>query len=98
MTQPILGVPAPRRPDGLPNVLLAGLTPEQAAAVRHGRGPLLGAGRSWHRQTRTLIHRVAYLVAVGHALLGERRARGVRAAPLRQAAFRAVILVVIHPV
>ena len=48
MTHPIVGVPPPQSAVG---GLLAGLTPEQAAAVTHGSGPLLllagpGAGKT----------------------------------------------------
>jgi len=68
MTHPVQGVSPPRPPERGPNVLLAGLTPEQAAAVRHGRGPLLVLAGPGTGKTRTLIHRVAYLLASGHAL------------------------------
>ena len=68
MTHPVRGVSPPRPPERGPNVLLAGLTPEQAAAVRHGRGPLLVLAGPGTGKTRTLIHRVAYLLASGHAL------------------------------
>ena len=40
MTHPAAGVPHPHPPDRA-DAVTAGLTPEQAAAVRHGRGPLL---------------------------------------------------------
>jgi DNA helicase-2/ATP-dependent DNA helicase PcrA len=51
--------------------LLEGLTPEQAAAVTHGEGPLViyagpGAGK-----TRTLIARVAHLLQSGQAAPNE---------------------------
>lgn len=68
MTHPARGVPPPRPPDGALQALLAGLTPEQAAAVRHGRGPLLVLAGPGTGKTRTLIHRVAYLLAAGDAL------------------------------
>jgi DNA helicase-2/ATP-dependent DNA helicase PcrA len=68
MTHLDRGVPPPRATDGAPDLLLAGLTPEQAAAVRHGRGPLLIVAGPGTGKTRTLIHRVAYLLAAGLAL------------------------------
>ena len=49
------------------DALTAGLTPEQAAAVRHGRGPLLLVAGPGTGKTRTLTHRVAYLLASGRA-------------------------------
>ena len=64
MTHPAAGVPHPRPPD---DALTAGLTPEQAAAVRHGRGPLLLVAGPGAGKTRTLTHRVAYLLASGRA-------------------------------
>src|SRR4051794_41825936 len=64
MTHPAAGVPHPRPPD---DPLTAGLTPEQAAAVRHGRGPLLLVAGPGTGKTRTLTHRVAYLLASGRA-------------------------------
>src|SRR3954452_12556346 len=64
MTHPAAGVPHPRPPD---DALTAGLTPEQAAAVRHGRGPLLLVAGPGTGKTRTLTHRVAYLLASGRA-------------------------------
>src|SRR5215210_2829985 len=62
MTHPAAGVAHPRPPD---DPLIAGLTPEQAAAVRHGRGPLLLVAGPGTGKTRTLTHRVAYLLASG---------------------------------
>ena len=64
MTHPAAGVPHPR---STPDPLSAGLTPEQAAAVRHGRGPLLLVAGPGIGKTRTLTHRVAYLLATGRA-------------------------------
>src|SRR4051794_38126065 len=64
MTHPAAGAPDPRPPD---DALTAGLTPEQAAAVRHGRGPLLLLAGPGTGKTRTLTHRVAYLLASGRA-------------------------------
>jgi DNA helicase-2/ATP-dependent DNA helicase PcrA len=64
MTHPAAGVPHPRPPD---HALTAGLTPEQAAAVRHGCGPLLLVAGPGTGKTRTLTHRVAFLLASGRA-------------------------------
>src|SRR3954470_3199312 len=64
MTHPAAGVPHPRPPD---DPLIAGLTPEQAAAVRHGRGPLLIVAGPGTGKTRTLTHRIAHLLASGRA-------------------------------
>src|SRR5215210_4608695 len=64
MTHPAAGVPHPHPPD---DTLTAGLTPEQAAAVRHGPGPLLLIAGPGTGKTRTLTHRVAYLLATGQA-------------------------------
>src|SRR3954470_5322295 len=50
--------PAPQR-----EPLLAGLTPEQAAAARHGPGPLLIVAGPGTGKTRTLTHRIAHLLA-----------------------------------
>lgn len=66
MTHPILGVDrAP--PPGRAGHLLAGLTPEQAQAVQHGPGPLLLLAGPGAGKTKTLTHRVAYLLASGRA-------------------------------
>src|SRR3954452_25244232 len=67
MSHPAAGVPHPRPPDAGPDAVTAGLTPEQAAAVRHGRGPLLLLAGPGTGKTRTLTHRVAYLLASGRA-------------------------------
>src|SRR3954462_7467738 len=67
MTHPSAGAPHPRAPDEGPDAVTAGLTPEQAAAVRHGRGPLLLLAGPGTGKTRTLTHRVAYLLASGRA-------------------------------
>jgi len=47
--------------------LLAGLTPEQAQAVTHGTGPLLLIAGPGAGKTRTLTHRIAYLLETGQA-------------------------------
>jgi ATP-dependent DNA helicase UvrD/PcrA len=58
-----------RRTNALPGSerLLAGLTPEQARAVTHGTGPLLLIAGPGAGKTRTLTHRIAYLLAAGQA-------------------------------
>ena len=45
--------------------LLDGLTPEQAQAVTYGTGPLLLIAGPGAGKTRTLTHRIAYLLAGG---------------------------------
>jgi len=45
--------------------LLAGLNPQQQAAVTHGRGPLLIVAGAGTGKTATLVHRVAWLIAQG---------------------------------
>src|SRR5215203_1733561 len=64
------GAPPHARAPGT-QALLAGLTPEQTQAVRHGRGPLLLLAGPGTGKTRTLTHRVAYLLASGRAAPGE---------------------------
>src|SRR5438105_860598 len=56
--------PEPERRTNAPpgSRLLAGLTPEQAQAVRHGTGPLLLIAGPGAGKTRTLTHRIAYLL------------------------------------
>ena len=66
MTHPIAGAhPPPGRPRE--KSLLDGLTPEQAQAVRHGPGPLLLIAGPGAGKTKTLIHRIARLLATGAA-------------------------------
>ncbi len=64
LTHPIAGVPPP-----LPAAsgLLAGLTPEQARAVQYGTGPLLLLAGPGAGKTKTLTHRIAYLLESGQA-------------------------------
>ena len=50
--------------------LLAGLTPEQAKAVSHGEGVLLLVAGPGAGKTKTLIHRIAFLLAQGLADAG----------------------------
>src|SRR5437764_3630098 len=47
--------------------LLEGLTPEQAQAVTHGTGPLILIAGPGAGKTRTLTHRIAYLLETGQA-------------------------------
>jgi ATP-dependent DNA helicase UvrD/PcrA len=56
--------PEPERGQHAPpgTSLLAGLTPEQAQAVTHGTGPLLLIAGPGAGKTRTLTHRIAYLL------------------------------------
>jgi DNA helicase-2/ATP-dependent DNA helicase PcrA len=67
MTHPHAGAPPLRASPGAPAALLAGLTPEQARAVAHGSGPLLLLAGPGAGKTRTLTHRIAALLAAGHA-------------------------------
>ncbi|HWD69432.1 MAG TPA: UvrD-helicase domain-containing protein, partial [Solirubrobacteraceae bacterium] len=64
MTHPIVGVPRALAATG---ELLAGLTSEQAAAVKHGNGPLLLLAGPGAGKTRTLTRRAGYLLATGRA-------------------------------
>jgi DNA helicase-2/ATP-dependent DNA helicase PcrA len=64
LTHPISGVPPPLAEA---DRLLAGLTPEQAQAVKHGRGPLLLLAGPGAGKTKTLTHRAAYLLATERA-------------------------------
>src|SRR5437764_4545160 len=54
-----------------PKRLLAGLTPEQAQAVTHGTGPLLLIAGPGAGKTRTLTHRIAYLLESEQAIPDE---------------------------
>ena len=62
---------APPRPHALPapgapaSDALAGLNAAQREAVAHGDGPLLVVAGAGTGKTRTLVHRVAQLVARG---------------------------------
>src|SRR3954466_316727 len=71
MTHPHPGAALPRPSEVGGDPLLAGLTPEQTEAVRHGPGPLLIVAGPGTGKTRTLTHRVAYLLATGAAAPGE---------------------------
>ena len=76
--------PAPARPRA--EAVTAGLTPEQAAAVRHGPGPLLLVAGPGTGKTRTLTHRVAYLLATGRAAPRRDPRRHLQRARRRRAA------------
>src|SRR3954449_9498514 len=67
MTQAPAAADPRRAPDDECTALLAGLTPEQTEAVRHGEGPLLIVAGPGSGKTRTLTHRVAHLLATGTA-------------------------------
>src|SRR4051794_27894361 len=64
MPHPPFGArPVARTTELRPDALLAGLTPEQTEAVRHGPGPLLIVAGPGSGKTRTLTHRIAHLLA-----------------------------------
>jgi DNA helicase-2/ATP-dependent DNA helicase PcrA len=68
VTHPTMGARTLQQAGCAPTgALLAGLTTEQAQAVQHGPGPLLLVAGPGAGKTRTLTHRVAYLLATGHA-------------------------------
>jgi hypothetical protein len=64
LTHPLAGA---SRPLPAAHGLLEGLTPEQAQAVQHGRGPLLLLAGPGAGKTRTLTHRAAHLITTGGA-------------------------------
>ena len=57
----------PPRPSGTPDAITAGLNPAQLEAVTHGDGPLLVIAGAGTGKTRTLVCRLAYLIAGGVA-------------------------------
>ena len=58
---------AAQPPPHLQAALLEGLTAEQAHAVTYGSGPLLIIAGPGAGKTRTLIHRIAWLLTRGLA-------------------------------
>jgi len=60
--------------------LLKGLNPEQREVVLHDKGPLLVAAVAGSGKTRSLVHRIGYLVAV----------RGVHPRPDRHLSFTGI--------
>src|SRR3954470_6178053 len=67
MTHPAEGAARACSPGLAPEQLTRDLTPEQERAVRHGPGPLLLVAGPGAGKTRTIAHRIAYLLATGQS-------------------------------